>query len=376
MQQLTQAPRNNLTAVQVTALLVGDGVTVTAGLELLDGNNVFVSDLSTNLVSGSVERHNFATVHGLCKLVIEGALAWGKDRVRPYMTLSNLGVSARFNMGVFVMTTPDTQRGEDPISYSVNGYDLLFLLQAGPGDTYVATSGTTYLAAVQAVLAASGVGGTLQIDGTSAASTLPNDMVWALTPNVAISYLGIINDLLQAINYRGLWCDENGNFRSGPYQVPSSRAAEWTLDTSNSSTSIVAPVRTLASDVWAAHNWWRFVRTPMTVRPVEGAGLYTVTNASTGRTSVAALGRTVRAAVQYLAAANQASLVAQGDAIVAADQAISRTFTINLDPLPIAGHFDVLQFSDDGDTDKVQVVSWVINLDGAPGQWVMEAVNS
>jgi hypothetical protein len=375
MQNLIAPPRDSLTVAQVTALLVASALTIKPGLELLDMNNVLVSDISANLVSGSVERQNYANVHGICKLVIEGVLAWGKDRVRPFMVLSTDTISARFNLGVFVLTTPDAVRGEDPISFSVTGYDLLFLLQAAVGDTYVVSAGTTYLAAVQAVLTASGVGGTVQLDGTKQSTTLPNDMVWALTPNVATSWLRIINDLLQAISYRGLWVDENGTFRSGPYLAPSARPIEWIFDTTNAKTNIVGETRTLASDVWAARNWWRFIRTPMTVAPVEGAGMYTVSNPSTGRTSISALGRTVRAPVQFLAAADQASLVAQGDALVAADQSISRRFTINVDPLPIASHFDIVQFTDAGESDKTQVVSWVINLDGSQGQWVMESVN-
>ena len=355
---------------------MGNGLTITPGLELLDSTNAVVSDISSLLAGGTVERQNYANVHGLCKLDIEGALAWGKDRVRPYMTLANNGISARFNLGVFVLTTPDAVRGESPIIYSVSGFDLLFLLQAGPCDTYVVTAGTTYLAAVQAVLTASGVGASLQLDGTLQSTTLPDSMVWALAPGTDVSWLRIINDLLAAINYRGLWADENGTFRSAPYLAPASRPIEWTFDTSDKTTNIVGETRTLASDVWGSHNWWRFVRTPMTVQPVEGAGIYTVTNASNGRTSVSALGRTVRAPIQFLAAADQASLVAQGDRFVASEQSISRTFTISVDPLPIAGHFDIVQFNDDGDSDRCQVTSWVIDLSGAQAQWTLEAVNA
>ena len=376
MQNLTASPRENLTSAQVSALLVGDSVTISAGLELLNNSNVATSDISDRLLGGIVERSNFANVHGTCKLVIEDAIAWGRDRVRPYMILENNGVSARFNLGVFVLTTPDSTRGDDPITYSASGFDLLFLLQAGPSDTYVVTSGTTYLAAVQAILTASGVGGTVQLDGTRQSTTLPNVMVWALVPDDPTSWLSMINDLLDAINYQGLWCDENGTFRSGPYARPSTRTSEWTFDTSNDSTNIIGEDRSLASDVWGARNWWRFVRTSMTAQPVEGAGIYTVTNASTGRTSIASLGRTVRAAVRFLAAADQASLVAQGDRIVAADQAISRTFTISADSLPIASHFDVVTLIDSGETDKCQVSSWVINLDATPGQWVLESVDA
>ena len=376
MQGLTQSPRDAFTAAQIRSLITGDSLEVSAGLELLDSSNNFVEDISDDLDGGEISRSNFADVHGTCKLEIVRELAWGKDRVRPYMTLANDLISARFNLGVFVLTTPETSRIDNVITYEAQGFDLLYLLQSGPSDTYVATSGTTYLTAVQDVLTASGVGVGLQLDGTGSATTLPVTMVWALNPDAETSWLSIINDLLSAINYRGLWANENGVFTSSPYAAPSTRAIEWTFDTSISTANIVGQERTLTSDVWAAKNWWRFVRKAMTVKPIEGAGIYTVTNASTGRTSVAALGRTVKAPVQFLDAADQTSLVAQGDKIVAKNQAISRSFTIEVDPLPIASHFDIVELIDAGFTDKCQVTSWTLPLDGSQGRWNLESVEA
>ena len=376
MQSLTQSPRSNLTAAQVISLITGSSLNVTSGLELLDNSNNFVGDISSTLVSGTVERHNLATIHGICNLVLEGSLYWGKDRIRPYLTLSNGLISARFNLGVFVIQTPKANLQENPITYAVTGYDLLCFLDVAVGDSYAVTAGTTYFSAIQSILTALSIGSTLYLDGTLQSTTLPNDMVWALAPTTKTTWLEIINDLLGSINYRPLWADENGNFRSSPAILPSFRPVEWVLDTANSSTNIVAPVRSVTGDVFDAHNWWRFVRTPMTVKPVEGAGIYTVTNASTGRTSVASIGRTIKAPVQFLTAADQTSLVAQGNAIVAADQSVSRTFTIAIDPLPIAGHLDIVQFNDNGAIDICQTISWVIDLMGAPSQWVMEAVNA
>ena len=106
MQSLTQSPRQNLTAAQVTALITGSQVQVTGGLELLDNSNNYVGDISSTLVSGTVERNNLAMIHGTCSLVLEGAVGWGVDRLRPYVTLSNGVISARFNLGVFVIQTP------------------------------------------------------------------------------------------------------------------------------------------------------------------------------------------------------------------------------------------------------------------------------
>jgi hypothetical protein len=140
VQVLNAPPRDDLTADQVRALLTGDGVEISAGLELLDSSNRFVDDISDALVvSGSTIDHDgrATQVHRSCVLQLQQALAWGRDRVQVYVTLSNAAVAARFNVGVFVLTTPQTKRNEDPITYEVHGYDLLQPLLDSPGDTYV-----------------------------------------------------------------------------------------------------------------------------------------------------------------------------------------------------------------------------------------------
>lgn len=375
MQILIASPRSHLTDAQVRALLTGPVVTVKSGLNLLDSSNNFVSDISADFVGGEVARNCRADVHGTCALVISRLLAWGKDRVQPWMELSNEGITARFNLGVFVMTTPDTARGEDPISYNVIGFDLLHLLQDGPGDTYVIEAGVTYLAAVQSVLTASGAGATVQLDGTLQSTTIPAQMVWLLNSQSASSWLRIINDLLGAIDYRSLWVDQDGNFRSSPYVTPSSRAIEWVFNTSNPSTNLVGPKPVLSSDVWGSRNWWKFIRKGMTTKPtVANGGIYIVENFADGRTSQAALGRVVKAPAQWLEAVDGASLISQGDRIVRDNQAISRQFDITAGPLPIAQHYDVVEFTDAGESDKCQVTSWTIPLNGDSGSWHLEDV--
>lgn len=375
MQNLTASPRESFTAAQITTLLTGPQVTVKSGLELLDPSNNFISDISTDLRSGTVERNCNADVHGTIKLQVSRTLAWGKDRVRPYMMLTDGIISARFNLGVFVLTTPDTVRGKTPATYDVVGYDLLHLLQDGPDDAYFVAAGTTYLTAIQNVLTTSGVGATVQLDGTKQTTVLDQPMVWMITVNTATSWLRIINDLLGAIDYRNLWADQDGIFRSSPFIAPAIRAVEWVFNSANDKTNIVGPDRTLSSDVWAARNSWKFVRKQMTTKPIVGNGIYIVTNPSTGRTSIAALGRTVRAPVQWLDAADQASLVSQGDRMVAENQAISRIFSMTTGPFPIAGHFDVVELRDEGEVDKCQVTSWSVPLDGSLGTWQLESVN-
>ena len=520
MQPLTAPPREHLTAEQVMVLLTGDEVSVAAGLELVDSQNRFVEDITGDLAGGKVDHDARGTIHGSCALQIQRPLAWGRDRVRPYMTLSNAAVSARFNLGVFVLTTPQDKRGEAPQTFDVQGYDLLQPLLDPVGDTYVVlpeegadlvadpgfesgisewdsnagfgaytpaalawstshpsagsrslgvtwptaanswanafsdrfvvgktykfsadvwvpldgpddfrfdilftaaspwftpikgatnhfewlwvatqpagfyglatrntTAGqqtwvdefhvvgqsTTCLDAVRTVIETAGGGAPLLIDGTQQVAVLPGPMVWALTDSNAASWLDICNDLLDAVGYGPMWVDQDGNYRSEPFTPPEKRPAGWTFDLADQKTNLVGPQRTSDQDVWSAPNRWRGVRRGMSVQPVEGDGIYTVNNLATGPASQASLGR-VRTKTVFVDAVDQAALVAQVDRIVAEDTAAARTVTLSVDPLPIAGHLDVVRYVDGPDAAVAEVTSWEIPLDGSQGRWVLEVV--
>ena len=222
MQALTAAPRGAFTAAQVTALLLAPAITVSAGLERLNASLVVQEDISDDLMGGQVERVMNATVHGTCKLDISRALAWGLDLVRPYMTLTDGKITARFNLGVFSLTTPERAVAWTPETYACSGFDRLYLLHRPVGDSYAVTAGTGYLAAVRSAVTAAGLSG-VNLDGTAEAKTLPSDMTWPLvkstatttststgssassTATGATTWLNIVNELLGAISYRGLW---------------------------------------------------------------------------------------------------------------------------------------------------------------------------
>lgn len=366
MQQLTAAPRDSLTATQVTDLLLSDALTVSAGAERLDSNLVVQEDISDDLLGGMVERVMNATVHGTVKLDISRVLAWGTDLIRPYMTLTSGTTTARFNLGVFSLTTPERPVGLTPETYSCAGYDRLYLLNRPVGDTYTVTAGTDYLTAVQNVVAAAGLSG-VYLDTTASGKTLPSDMVWPLKPLQgtagSTSWLNVINDLLAAISYRGMWADENGYFRSEPYVNPAARAPEFTFTTD--STTIVGIDRTFTQDIWNVPNRWVFVQQNLTAAPAEGAGQYTVNNVSTGLTSQNSRGY-VWTKVIELAAADQASLQAQGDIIAAADQQVAAELKVTTGPFPVAGHWDVLTLSDPAlSVTKVVCTQWQLDLSGA-----------
>jgi len=379
MQPLTAPPRSAFTAAQVTALLVAPDLEVDFGVELLDASLALVEDISADVSDGTVHRDNLADVHGTVDLTVSRELAWGRDRVRPYMLLSSAtaGVTGcRFNLGVFLLTTPDRPLDQIPITYSVTGYDQLHLLQGNIGDTYSVAAGANVLAAVNAVVTAAGITVPVLLDSTGAAKVLATARAWHQTSSGSPTWIGVVNNLLAAIGYRGIWCDQDGAFRSGPYVLPSVRQSEWDFAVGDLQVGIVAANRSVSADVWGVPNWWRFVRNDMTAAPVEGAGRYTTTNPSTGAASIASLGRTVRAPVQYLDATSQTDLVTQGNRIKAAAMSVPEIITAKVSPFPIAWHWDRVTYSDAalGTARQAQCRSWSLPLDGSDGDYILGSV--
>lgn len=366
MQQLTAGPRSGYTAAQVTSLLQADALTVGYGLEILDGQDGFLADISDDLAAGEVDRDCTAAVHGTCKLSISRSLAWGAVRVRPYMTLSGVGLAkVRWNLGVYLLTTPEDVVGESPQTYAVTGYDKLYLLSQVIGTSYSVAAGSNVLAAVRALITASGAGGAVLLDGTKGANTLASDLVWPLDESHTPTYLEVINDLLLTIAYRPLWCDQDGAFRSDPYLDPATRPVEWTHDVTNPRTSLVGVSRSQTYDLFDVPNWWRFVQRGLDAPPSEGSGQYTVVNQSGGPNSIDTLGYTKRKVV-YLDATDAPSLVSQGNQTVANDTLITRVLKVTTAPFPGAGHEDTVRYVDPalGGTVTCQVRAWTLDLAG------------
>lgn len=380
MQPLTAPPRDGYTAAQMTALLTAPDLQVDYGASLLDASLGFVDDLSPDVSGGTIQHDNLANVHSSCTLQVSRALAWGRDKVQPYMLLSSLtcGLSGvRFNLGVFVMVTPDLPLSETPATFQVTGYDQLFLLQNNLGDSLSYPVGANVLTSVKATITAAGITAPVLIDTTASTKTLTSVMTWPVTSSDSPTYLKVVNDLLASIGYRGVWCDQDGAFRSSPYVLPSARPSEFDLQVGDLNVGIVASERVQSQDLWGVPNWYRYVANGYTVSVTEGAGQYTVQNASTGLSSQASVGRVVRAPVQYLDAVDQSSLVVQGDRLSASSMRVTEVLTLKLSPLPCAWHADRFGYLGDealGGDRQVVGRSWSLPLTGEDMSYVVETV--
>lgn len=361
------------------AILTAPTLEVAAGCEVLDLDLNVTEDISDDFLDGKVTRQCFAKIHGTCQLVLSRELQWGAQLVRPYVLIGD----ERWNTGVFVLSTPEKRVGVDPPIFEASGQDRLALLDREVGEDYSVTSGTTYRQALLDVFSDAGLSG-VQIETAAADYTLPATRTWSLVASsldpdqtsTPVTWLRIVNDLLAAINYQAVWCDENGLYRCERYIEPSVRPIDFTFSADDVAT-IVGEDRTIVADQWRTPNRWVFLWTnrPGGEQDVEGDGMYTVLNQSDGPLSIDERGLTWTRVFRY-EAASQAVLEELGDRRVAHDRRVAEEIQVTTGPFPPAGHFDVYAYvdSDAGGTRRVLATEWELDLLGGDTSWVWQTV--
>src|SRR6266550_74526 len=416
MQGLLDAPRTDLTEDQVRFALQGSPtLQVSYGLEIVIPSTSYLPldsqaflDVSDILVDGVVMHDNSAAISGTATLsldpnlyeVLHGyalippygpaeiapensfSLIWGNPvtRLRPYMVLTpGGGVPCKFYLGLFVPATPSVSNVSfgSGSQYDVTCYDSTAVLNTEIGDSFSVASGANVLSAVQSIIQAQDPLAHLWYlaDSSSGATTLSAPMTWAIGSNT--TWLDVINQLLKAIGYNSLWCDEYGYYRATPYVAQVARESEYLLDATNSENVIDPSSTSWVPDVWGIPNRWVFVNNSVTATPTEGAGKYTVNNINSGPTSQAAQNRILPTYVT-LTAANQTDLETQGDAIVTDTILPFESWSINTGPLPIAGHQDIMTLNfpelepnriTGGSSRKAYALSWAMPLNGDDMTW-------
>ena len=337
-------------------VLTSKGAVVDFGCDQIDASGT-VTDISGDLIGGSVSHSGYASVHRTCDLQLTRELDWPNIWLRPWQSVSAHGVTVAYPLGVFRPAWPELPMGSDPLIWRVTGADRISLLQDKLPDSMFYAAGSAVLDDVAAVIALADVPGKLLADSTAASTVLDRDLVWLLTSgDDAASFLRVTNDLADSVSYRAIYMDANGNYRLVRYQPPAERAATWTFDLTDAATNIVEVGRTSRTSTYSGYNHWTFTRANMPAKPSIGAGLYVVDKSDGDRK---------RRRYVTVTAADQASLVSQGDRIVIQDTTVTQTVDIQATGFPVLGHFDVVDYRDPqlgGALLHCQIPNWDIDL--------------
>ena len=393
---------STLTAAELVALVEADSLTVDAGLELLDADDNLIEDITSDfLADGStIERGIYRTVHGTARLRVSRELVWGSQRLRPYLLLSStypprdaftptlltesgevmlteggdpiLGVETRpaspatfyrWNLGVFLMSTPERVVQESPPVWDVDCFDKLDVLNTPYGSTYSLAAGENVVEAVEAIIAAA---------GESKVNIEPSDAVTASVRVLSIvdnlTTLQVCNDLLDSIGHRSLWVDRDGFYRAEPYVSPTDLPIMWSYSADSATTTVGESRRSSADFYQAANVVVGYNDDPdQDTIPTEGDGIYTLTNQSDGETSVDGRGGRIIRRVISGPYVDQAALATAVERIMDNEKRVAVYADITVGVNPAHGHYDVVNLRDDAVpiNGRYLVTNWTLPLDGS-----------
>lgn len=273
-----------------------------------------------------------AAVHRSCRLVFRGNFDPDTEFLQPWQTVTSrtTGASVDVPIGVFVCDRPEEQLWHPT---TVEGRDLLSLLDDPVGDVHTVEVGVGYQAALAEVFARRGL--SLQVtDGV--AKTLPRPRSWEIED----TDLKIVSELAAEWGFVAPWAAPDGTLRTRPLSVLADRGYEWIYDTG--ATDSAGRPRTMV----------REGRTR--IRPTRPSRMVVQTSASLSwpavegdgqRTFGPEPGRTMTV-VEKVDAADQESLDAQG--AVAWEKARSGGDEVRVDVAvnPLHGHDDVVLLRD------------------------------
>jgi hypothetical protein len=358
-----------LPLTDVQAAVVRDpALTVDVGCDLwTDDGWVDISE-SFDPDGSTLEAGSYRTIHRTCTVGLSRQLDWGKDRIRLRMSLTSRAGTFEVVLGVFVLSTPATVAGEDPRTFTVEGYDLLEFLNRPHGETFVATAGSGYLANARTLIEAAGLSVSF-VDETSD-QTVGTARIWPIDEQTTT--LNIVNDLLAAVGFRGLHMTRDGVATSEPYQAPADRGVEWEYDATVDATT-VGETRTAIFDFFDAPN--RLVAIcddpETTIPPVV------LNNVDEGVTSQTARGRVIPAVLRF-EAANATALAARAREAFDRMSRVAEEFTVTVGPNPAHFLHDIVRFADpDLNVNRKCVVrSFKLPLDGGDMTLDMRAVDA
>lgn len=169
---------------------------------------------------------------------------WLTDEIRPEIVIDGIPHS----LGIYLPAAVRGQKSDTTATVHLEAYDRNWRVKDNYSEDRIhLNAGANYADAVIQLLTASGIS---LISRTPTAATLSEDREdW----NVGSSYLTIVNDLLDEINYNPLWFDKDGLAILEPASVPTAANIEHVLDDTDIR-SLLRPAISRETDIYKAPN--------------------------------------------------------------------------------------------------------------------------
>ena len=356
------APMQVVTVADRVALIEADRVDVDLRIDVLDGTNRLVGTVDAD---NAIIRHDTNTnVHRSVELITADELDWPVQRVRPVVTVTSRLWTDTVPLGVFLLTDPQPEPTE-PVTWTVAGFDQLYLLDQRLTAPVSYPTGQPVLDAVRQVLTLRGVF-TDRIDNSRGADTLTEPRVWTIEFDG--TYLDVVNDLLAMIGYEQLSMTGDGDAVSSPKIPADQRPVAWRYDAQAATSIVDDDGRAYETRNTDAPNYWLFWRSDVERDdpPSIGDGLYARQNDGLGPSSIDARGGLIIRSSNDgpIEASSQADLEANADAIVANEIQAAAVYRFTTDANPYHEHLDVVECVDRtfGVAGRFRHTSWELNV--------------
>jgi hypothetical protein len=325
--------------------------------ELLTSSGIKIRELD-NVLGGTIANDFTAEIKRTAKFTIldDGSINYLSQRIRPWAGIMMPdGTFMEWPMGVFLLTSP--KRSVDisgTVVRDVEAYDqTMVLIDDVVTARYYVGPNVEYTAAISELLA-----NTQGIIGYSIVSSTTRTVA-ALEWEPGTSKSQIINDLLAAINYEGLWFDSNGTARAAPYVSPADREAEFTYQTDDVST--ILPDAEVDVDYYKVPNRWVLIVSNPDQPPLRAE---IVNNDPFSPTSTINRGRVVTRVIPDATAPNQGVLNDIAQRYRDEDGQLFETVAFKSGLMPIHENGDVFDFAyfDLNVAGRFLELSWSVEL--------------
>lgn len=333
---------------------------------LMDSTNTVIGNVTDYVISSSLDMSSLADINRTAKFVVvdDGIIDFSIDRIQPWCHFVGAD-TAGWPLGVFLLSSGAQYTNEiGTVLRNVDGYDAGLVLtqdvDGGPlgvaGQRYTIQAGVNYTTAIKALLDAYATSGVPTNNVAVSSKVLLTAKDWE--PGTPTSK--IIGDLLSAINYYGLYFDENGVAIAQPYTAPADRASSYTYTADRTSIMFEDVNRQL--DLFDIPNKWVRVVSDPDRPPLSSS--YTNTD-PTSLTSTVARGRTIVDFATSADAPDQTTLDFQVFSLAVEASQIYETFEFDTALNPLHSFSDVytITFPDLGVSGlKFSETKWSMDL--------------
>lgn len=199
-------------------------------VDLLDGEDRLQGRLA-GVTGGSVDINTNRGVYGTGRLTIQASepdesgevtaadIDWSSDRVRVWWHVE--GVEP-WPLATMLLDRVVRRQSATGLTYEADLLDKLTVLAQEQMGTITYPTGAYPVDIAVALIQGAGEGA---VAATESDATLTAGLTWPAEDSP--TRLRIINDLLAAAGYRGVYCDGLGQYRIEPYVRPQDRAPDW-----------------------------------------------------------------------------------------------------------------------------------------------------